>query len=225
MNLRLRLFIIMIGALLVVATYTFPYWLPLLQNNEETVLFPELNEAQREAFDVLPPVRQRDYLEVRSADPNLALRMVTSALQPDIVVPEDEQAQPQREGQVALLSGEFQTLTPNRGAQGTATLYQLPDGSRYLWLDDFSVVNGPGLRLFLSSADMEMMQELREDDEEDNDELKLSSTDLPLDLLRANVGNQAYDVPTEENLDLYNSVLIYSTDLDLLYSIAELEAE
>lgn len=225
MNLRLRLFVIMIGALLVVATYTFPYWLPLLQNAEEAVLFPELNEAQREAFDLLPSARQRNYLELRSADANLALRMATFALQPDIVVPEEDQAQPQREGQVALVSGEFTTITPNRSALGTATLYQLPDGSRYLWLDGFSVINGPGLRLFLSAMDLETMQELLDDDEEDNDEVKLSRDDLPLDQLRANVGNQAYDVPSEENLDLYNSVLIYSTDLDLLYSIAELEAD
>lgn len=222
MNIRLRLFVIMIGALLVVATYSFPYWLPLLQNIEEAVQFPELNATQREAFTLLPSARQRDYLELRSADANLALRMASFALQPDIVVPDDEQGQPAREGQAALMTGEFQTLTPNRGAQGTATLYQLPDGSRYLWLDDFRVINGPGLRLFLSAVDMEAMQELREDDEEDNDEVKLSRGDLPLDLLRANVGSQAYDVPSEENLDQYNSVLIYSTDLDLLYSIAEL---
>lgn len=225
MNLRLRLIVIVIGALLVAATYTFPYWLPLLQSNEDPVLFPELNEEQREAFDLLPFVRQRDYLELRSADANLALRMATAALQPDIVVPEEDQQPPQREGQVALLSGEFQTLTPNRSAEGTVTLYQLPDGSRYLWLEDFRVINGPGLRLFLSVTDMEMMGALTEDDDEANDELTLNRDDIPLDLLRANVGNQVYDVPSEENIDQYNSVLIFSTDLNLLYSIAELEAE
>lgn len=222
MNIRLRLMVIALGALVVLATYTFPYWLPLLQDDAAGALIPELSAEQNAAFNLLPVARQQDYLAIRSAEPNVALRMLTAALGTDLVVPEAEQVQPQREGQIAALTGEFETLTPNRFAQGTVTLYELPDGGRYLWLADFSVVNGPGLRLFLSSIDTAALDALTANDDEADDEYRITARDLALDPLRANVGAQAYDVPSEENLALYNSVLIYSTDLDLLYSIADL---
>lgn len=223
MNIRLRILVILLGALLVVLTYTFNLWIPFFQNQGEVILFPELPEDLRTAFDSLPVERQNNYLDIRSENPQLALRMVIAALQPDSVLSDEEQIQPQREGQVAVRRGEFTQLTPNRSAEGTMTIYEMPDGSRYLWLEDFQVTNGPALRLFLSPLEQEMLDELAEDDDDTNDEYQLSLEDLRLDPLRANFGNQAYEVPGDEDLDRYNSVLIYSTDLNLLYSFAEFE--
>lgn len=221
MNLRLRLFVIVLGAGLVALTYTYPLWSPLLQETGEVVLFPELPEELRPAFDALPVARQQDYLALRAADATLALRMVSAALQPDVIVPDEEQQQPNREGQTAVRRGTFTTITPNRSAQGSMTLYEMPDGSRYLWLSDFSVINGPALRLFVSPLNAAALLALTRDNDPTNDEYQLTLEDVRLDPLRANVGNQAYEVPREINLDRYNSILIYSTDLNLLYSYAQ----
>ena len=103
-------------------------------------------------------------------------------------------------------------------AAGKVTLYEMPDGTRYLWLEEFAVIPGPGLRLFLSELTAAQYEELLAD--ELPGDFVLSLEDLLLDPLRFDEGNQAYDVPREADLDRYNSVLIYSTELDLLYSFA-----
>lgn len=217
MNLRFRLFIIGIGALLVVLTYTFPLWITFFQSEGEIFPFPELAEELREDFDALPPSARSAYLTLREEDARLAVQMASTALQDPVIVPLDEQENPNFQGQQAVRSGTFVEIDAIRRAEGQATIYELPDGNRYLWLEDFNAVNGPGLRLFLSTRTPAMMNELEEDEV-----LDLSLDDVLLDPLRATVGNQAYDVPSEIDLSLYESVVIYSTDLDLIYSMAVL---
>lgn len=219
MNLRFRLLLILLGALLVAATFTFPLWFPATLDPSEIVLFPELPEALRAKFDALPPERRDNYLALRDEDVRIAANMAAYALQDPRPSPADQQENPARSGQVAVRDGEFVTLTPNRAAQGKVTLYELPDGTRYLWLEDFSAIPGPGLRLFLSSLTASAYAELLEDDLPGDYLLTLD--DLLLDPLRYDAGNQAYEVPREADLDRYNAVLIYSTELNLLYTYAE----
>lgn len=217
MNTRFRLLIILIGAALVAAAFTFPVWFPLTLDPSEIILFPELPESLREAFDELPDDRRAEYLALRDEDVRTAVLMAAHALQPENASPADQQDNPNRSGQIAIRAGEFLTITPNRSAEGTVTLYELPDGARYLWLEEFSVIQGPDLRLFLSPLTEERFTVLRDDEPGD---FALSLDDLLLDPLRFNAGNQAYEVPREADLDRYNSVLIYSTELDILYSYA-----
>jgi hypothetical protein len=218
MNLRFRVLIVLIGAALVAGAFAFPVWFPLTLDPSEIVLFPELPESLRADFDTLPQARRDEYLALRDEDVRTAALMAAYALQPPNPAPADQQANPNRSGQIAVREGEFVTITPNRSAQGKVTLYELPDGTRYLWLEDFSVIPGRGLRLFMSSLTAEQFTELREDDQPGD--FTLSLDDLLLDPLRYDVGNQAYEVPREADLNRYNSVLIYSTELDLLYSYA-----
>lgn len=219
MNLRFRLFIIFIGAALVAAAFTFPVWFPLTLDPSEIVLFPELPESLQEAFETLPEEQRDAYLALRDEDVRLAALMAAYALQEPVASPEDQQENPNRSGQIAIRDGEFVAISPIRSAGGKVTLYELPDGSRYLWLEDFKVIPARGLRLFLSSLTAARFAELVADDEPGD--FTLSLDDLLLDPLRFDTGNQAYEVPREADLNRYNSVLIYSTDLDLLYSYAE----
>ncbi|MBC8100448.1 MAG: hypothetical protein H7Y11_13470, partial [Armatimonadetes bacterium] len=159
MNARFRLLIIGLGALLVIATYSFPLWSPLLQAGE-VFPFPELDPILYPAFDALPVDRQSDYLQLRRGALTLALDMATSALQPDVVVPAEQQIQPELSGQQPIRSGTWIALTPNRTAAGLATVYELPDGSRYLWLSEFSAIQAPDLRLYLSRQASAMLEEL-----------------------------------------------------------------
>lgn len=219
MNLRFRLLIILIGAALVAAAFTFPVWFPLTLDPSEIVMFPELPESLQADFEALPEERRNAYLALRDENVRQAALMAAYALQEPVPAPEDEQENPNRSGQVAIREGEFVTISPIRSAKGKVTLYELPDGSRYLWLEDFSVIPARGLRLFLSSLTAERFTELMEDEEPGD--FTLSLDDLLLDPLRFDTGNQAYEVPREADLDRYNTVLIYSTDLELLYSYAE----
>lgn len=219
MGTRFRVLLIGIGTIIIIAVYTFPLWFEFFVDESEIVLYPELNEEQLAAFELLPETRQQDYLALRNSDPNLAFRMVASALEPPRVAPEEEQQNPELSGQQAVKTGEFITITPNRSAEGTVTIYELPDGNRYLWLEDFSVINGPSLRLFLSVNSQLNLDAL---DTEAGERLEIQRPDVLLDPLEFTVGNQAYDIPREVDLDQFNSVLIYSTDLELVYSMAEI---
>lgn len=219
MGTRFRVLLIGIGTIIIIAVYTFPLWFEFFVDESEIVLYPELNEEQLAAFELLPETRQQDYLALRNSDPNLAFRMVASALEPPRVAPEEEQQNPELSGQQAVKTGEFITITPNRSAEGTVTINELPDGNRYLWLEDFSVINGPSLRLFLSVNSQLNLDAL---DTEAGERLEIQRPDVLLDPLEFTVGNQAYDIPREVDLDQFNSVLIYSTDLELVYSMAEI---
>lgn len=93
---------------------------------------------------------------------------------------------------VALASGSFQGLTGHRGA-GTATIYELPDGSRVLRLEDFDVSNGPDLEVHLvPGADV-----------------RGPGGGVQLADLKGNVGNQNYDVPSDLDLTGDWTILIW----------------
>jgi hypothetical protein len=219
MNTRLRLFIILLVTGLLAAVYTFPLWFPSVANLQDLPAFPELPADFQEAFDALPVERREDYLALREVDLTLAARMAASALQPALVVPDEEQANPQRSGQEEILSGSWTALTINRSVTGDVILYELPDGARYLWLEPFEAIPAPGLRLFLSTVNAELLDDLPEEEPE----YRLTLDDLLLDPLRFDVGGQAYDIPREADLSRYNSVILYSTEFDRLWAYAVLQ--
>ena len=139
-----------LGAALVAAAFMFPVWFPLTLDPSEIVLFPELPDSLQAAFEALPEEQRNAYLALRDQDVRQAALMAAYALQDPISSPEDQQENPNRSGQIAIRDGEFVTISPIRSAKGKVTLYELPDGSRYLWLEDFAVIPARGLRLFLS---------------------------------------------------------------------------
>lgn len=109
---------------------------------------------------------------------------------PDTAAPETTPTEPAEP--VALGSGTFQGLTGHRGA-GTATVYELPDGSRVLRLEDFDVSNGPDLEVHLvPGADV-----------------RGPGGGVQLADLKGNVGNQNYDVPADLELTGDWTILIW----------------
>ncbi len=93
---------------------------------------------------------------------------------------------------IALGGGSFHGLTGHRGA-GTATVFELPDGSRVLRLEEFDVSNGPGLEVHLvPGADQ-----------------RGPGGGVELADLKGNVGNQNYDVPPDLDLQGDWTVLIW----------------
>lgn len=216
MNLRFRFLLILLGAGLVVATFTFPQWIPLLQSNQDTFPFPELDPSFHTAFNALPIERQQDYLRLREENITLALDMLGMALLPDIVVSTELQGLPNIQGQVEIVTTEFEPITVNRSASGTVRIFELPDGSQYLWFEEFSAIQGPDLRVYLSRNNTDSLEDL-----DDDEELTLTVDDVFLGRLSANVGNQRFEIPRENDLNTYNSVILFSDDLQLIYAIAD----
>lgn len=90
-------------------------------------------------------------------------------------------------------------------AEGRAYTVPLSDGSTILRLEDFRSTNGPALHVYLATD---------------------TSADDYVDLgpLKANMGNQNYEIPDGTDLDRYDEVLIWCKPFALWFGTAELSA-
>ncbi len=206
---RFRLFLILVGAVAVIATYTFPLWRPLLVNEVVDEPFPGLPEDMQDSFAALPAAERAALLEMSQADPNMAVQMAAAALRPPTMA---DQTEPTPDMQIAssVTSGQFTRLDTLHWAEGTATIYQLPDQSKILRFEDFSAANGPELHVVLSAGEDPRSQE----------EVERGNLNLDLGLLKGNIGNQNYEIPPETDLSLYNSVVIYCQPFHVVFSTA-----
>jgi hypothetical protein len=210
MNIRLRLFIIFLGALVVAAIFTFPLWRPLLVNDVVVEAFPGLAADLQDDFVALPKDEQTAFLEMAQTDPNMAVEMVTGALRPDSIVPEDEQAMPLMTDPATLARGSFITLDVIHSGEGVATVYQLLDETRLLRLEDFRVTNGPDLHVILTK------------NPDPRDAATVGSDYIDLGQLKGNVGSQNYDIPVSVDLNEYQAVVIYCVQYRVVFTVATL---
>jgi electron transfer DM13 len=216
MSTRFRLFFILIGGILVVATFTFPLWQPLLtrrqaQSNQEA--FPGLPAQLQPTFQALPTDQQGAYLQLAATDEAAALTMANIALSPNTEVPQANQELPQMNGPTVATSGDFQKVDAIHWAMGSFTIYQQADNSKILRLESFSCPNGPDLHVILSASDKPKTP----------DEVRLNNIYLDLGQLQGNVGSQNYNIAPEVNLNQYQSVVIYSQALNMVYSWATMQ--
>ncbi|MFB5613817.1 MAG: DM13 domain-containing protein [Candidatus Nitrosomaritimum yanchengensis] len=91
-------------------------------------------------------------------------------------------------------------------AQGKAYTIPLDDGSNILRLENFKSTNGPDLYVYLSTD-------------------KEASEFINLGKLKANNGNQNYEIPNEVNLAEYNHVLIWCKAFGVLFGSAEISPQ
>ena len=91
-------------------------------------------------------------------------------------------------------------------AQGVAKTVPLEDGSKVLRLEDFKATNGPDLYVYLA-ADTR------------------ASEFVSLGELKANNGNQNYEIPDGTDLEKYNKVLIWCKTFGVLFGNADLSSQ
>ncbi len=106
---------------------------------------------------------------------------------------------------VIVASGTFNGADSFHRASGTARLLQLPDGLRILRLENFGATNGPDLFVYLSAD-------------------RSASDYVNLGQLKANNGDQNYDIPAETNLGRHRFVLIWCRAFSVLFGSAERSA-
>lgn len=211
---RLRVLWMLLGAVLVVATFTFPMWQPIVENRPASPVeaFPGLDLQLQDDFLSLPQEQQLAYLAFQEEDPQRALGMVSAALLPRTTLPDEDSAMPELTSPVTVASGTFQQINAIRGAQGTVNIYRDTANVLTMRFEGFSMVNGPNLRVILSAA------------EAPRESTEMTANGIePIDAgaLLATYGGQNYTLP---RLDLteYNSVVIMSETLDLIYTYAPL---
>ncbi|MDE2765092.1 MAG: DM13 domain-containing protein [Chloroflexota bacterium] len=112
---------------------------------------------------------------------------------------------------VAVLHGEFRDADSFHKGSGTATVYRLPDGAHVLRFEEFSVTNGPDLRVLLSAhPDPETSAQVK-----DGGYVELAR-------LKGNLGNQNYELPAGVDAAAYRSVVIYCRPFSVVFSVAPL---
>ena len=97
---------------------------------------------------------------------------------------------------------------------GRASIYQTADGKRDLRLTDFMTSNGPDVHVVLAqSADESLKQDF----------VKGKLTSVELGLLKANQGDQNYDLPDSADLSQYDAVVIYCERFHAVFGISKLD--
>ena len=229
MGSRLRILIMLIGAALVVATFTYPLWRPdPMAGVEEAAVFPELNSVQLAGFQMLSIADQRLYLQMRDVNVIMAEDMVRARLRPDVTLPPEQQEPLSTEGAVVVATGEFAPVVipedaeelerePSlfralfNGTAGNVTVYQYADGSQFMHIDSLDVHRGPNLRVLLSSLP----------DPLNGDEILADNLRLDLGALPANTGNMNFpSVPVD--VSAYASVVIFDSTYNEIFGVAEL---
>jgi hypothetical protein len=205
---RFRLFIILFGAALVVATYSFPLWRPLLVNDVVNEAFPGLSADLQAAFTALTPAEQAAFRQMAEEDRDMAITMVEAALQAPAVI--EAEPTPDMQSTIIIADGTFGRVDAVHWAEGTATIYQLPDNRKVLRFENFRAANGPDLRVVLSAGEEPRTRE----------EVARGNLNLELGRLKGNIGDQNYEIPAEIDLSLYNSVVIYCQAFHVVFSTA-----
>lgn len=121
----------------------------------------------------------------------------------DAMMEKDDEAM--MEDQMAMeLSGGFQGAGDGiHNASGKAIVLYLEDGSSVLRLENFRVTNGPDLYVYLSTDNR-------------------ASDYVDLGRLKANSGNQNYELPAGVNLSKYDNVIIWCKSFSVYFGGAKL---
>ena len=227
METRIRASVLFIGSLLVLVTFTYPMWRPAPAENIVEDEFPELAEEVRADFSQLPLAVQQDYLSMRQRNAQMSAALVAARLRPPEPLPPEEQETPDVSSASIIARGEFGPLRLSQaeidqgerelppysrlyGSAGEVTLYQFPDRRKLLWIEELAVVNGPNLKVLLSTNPNPFTVE----------ELGVDFIDLG-ELVNPG-GSQGYTVPAELNAAAYNSVVIMEDTYKIIFSVAPL---
>ena len=111
---------------------------------------------------------------------------------------------------VVIAAGAFHGVAHD--GRGSASVVRRADGSRVLELTDFETSNGPDLHLYLVAAR----------DATDSEGVTTAGF-VTLGPLKGNVGNQAYDVPADLDLDRFRAVTVWCRRFGVNFATAPLE--
>lgn len=195
--------------LLVLAVVGVSWWLaaPLFIDNtvDEALPFETMTEAEyQEMVDAveeinmeLPSMEEMKEFTKTEAE-ELEMEMLEqSAEMGDTMVDE-----PMNNDPVRIASGTFTDADNFHMGSGSAIIYE-HEGKQLLRFENFSVTNGPDLRVLLA-----------------NDPSNLDASYIELGRLKGNMGNQNYEIPSDVDASAYGGVVIYCKPFHVTFSTA-----
>ena len=110
---------------------------------------------------------------------------------------------------VVVLSGAFHPV--EHEGTGSATIYRLADGRLILRFEQFEVLNGPDLYVWLSgAADANSAKEI------------IDGGYFEVGRLKGNQGNQNYELPADIDISKYRSVTVWCRQFSVNFATAAL---
>jgi len=123
---------------------------------------------------------------------------------------EQQTSQTGNESSNLLLTGSFVGVGDGiHDAQGIAKVIPIEGGGNVLRLEDLIVTNGPDLYVYLSTDSTD----------------KSASDFVNLGRLKANIGNQNYQIPEGTDISKYDTVLIWCRAFSVLFGSADLKSQ
>jgi hypothetical protein len=108
-----------------------------------------------------------------------------------------------------LVSGQFYSIL--HPTTGTATIYRMGDGSRFLRFTGFSTSNGPDVHVYMVAAD----------DAKDNASV-LRAGFIDLGTIKGNMGDQNYTLGPDVDLSKYRAVSVWCKRFSVNFGAARL---
>lgn len=204
---RTRGIVILVMVVLVVILAAYPLWSPLFINDVIDESFPDLASDQRDQLREMSQEKQDVLVAMAQDNVEMANETALAMLASDVEMMED---MPSNEP-VILVTGTFNGFDAIHRGEGSATIYELADGTRVLRLEDFSTSNGPDLHVLLTSNVPVGIAD------------PVNDGYVDLGQLKGNIGNQNYDIPSEVNLNDYQAVVIYCMPFHVNFTVATLE--
>lgn len=118
----------------------------------------------------------------------------------------------QASAEKTLASGTFHTVLHD--TSGTATVYQLNDGSRVLRFTNFKTSNGPDVHVYLVATS----------DAKDSDSVKQAGF-IDLGSIKGNIGDQNYTLGSEVDLSKYRAVSVWCKRFSANFGTAPLMSD
>jgi hypothetical protein len=168
--------------------------------------FTAMNEGEKMQAAKQMSSQERDEIMSAAARVNNSLdeSMDQTLLQQQQPQPQNNTTSTTNTGHNTLRTGTFVGVGDGiHNAEGLAKVVQLQDGNNILRLENLHVTNGPDLYVYLATD-------------------KSASDFVSLGKLKANNGNQNYEIPSEIDLTKYGTALIWCRPFSVLFGIAEL---
>jgi hypothetical protein len=169
-----------------------------------------INRTVEEAF----PTTSASIDEMKESMPEDVKESATAVMEDAMTEPDKvmEEAMPaEMSSMMILVQGNFYDIAHH--GMGTATVYQLEDGSNILRFENFEVLNGPELHVYLAPIDPVP----------DTVGVELEGA-IDLGLLKGNIGDQNYELPSDLDISQYKSVVIWCQPFRVPFNAASLNA-
>ncbi len=197
-----------VAAIIIIPALAFAWWLgsPLFIDRTVDEDFPALmNAIVPEGMEMVEANATMEAAIARSGDSETMVEEEMMEAMGAMLAPSRTQW--------AVKVGQFRDADSFHRGSGSATIYDLGTDGFVLRFEDFNVINGPDLRVLLTTHPDPMgRSDVHADD----------VTYVELGKLKGNIGNQNYPIPDDVNVDDQHSVVIYCKPFQVLFAVAPL---